>query len=78
MPASSAVKRSKIRKIVPINKTILSDNNSIKRKLVHSIEIKYARIRIINIYSNLISKLYFRLKLPIKKRTDMNTNIRHA
>jgi hypothetical protein len=53
------LKKSKIRKIVPINKTFLSDHNSMKRKLVHSIDIKYARSLIINIYSNLISRIYF-------------------
>lgn len=60
------LKGSKIRKIISIKKTILSDHNSIKRILVHSIEIKYARTRIITISSNLISKLYFRLNLSIK------------
>jgi hypothetical protein len=61
---------------VPISTTILSDHNFMKRRIVHSIEIKYARTLIINIYPDIISKLWIRLILPIKrKRTDMNTNI---
>ena len=40
---SYVARKSKIRKLVPISKTILSDHNSIKREIVHSLEIKYAR-----------------------------------